>query len=121
MNEELKNQLSTFLAKALDVAEKGIESTGEQIPMILQEIVYWEMSQGFLCLLLAIPVAFLLKNLIKTTVKQFKKNEPDYILVGTFAIITCTVLIGLIFMSSYIIKSLIAPRLVILEYLKGLL
>ena len=50
MNEELKNQLSTFLAKALDVAEKGIEATGEQIPMILQEIIYWEMSKGFLYL-----------------------------------------------------------------------
>lgn len=30
MNEELKNQLTQFLEKALEVANKGIDATGEQ-------------------------------------------------------------------------------------------
>ena len=29
MNEELKNQLTMFIGKALDIVEKGIDATGE--------------------------------------------------------------------------------------------
>ena len=53
MNEELKNQLAIFIGKALEVAEKGINTAGDQIPALLQEIVYREFITAGVLLLLA--------------------------------------------------------------------
>lgn len=121
MNEELKNQLSTFLAKALDVADKGIDTAGEQIPALLQEIVYCELwsSVGFIAMFITLSITlFFVANYLNKRCKEVEGAE-DFSMLYMIAlgIFFATLLVNV----PTIIKTLVAPRLVILEYLKGLL
>lgn len=124
MNEELKNQLSTFLAKALDIAEKGIEATGEQIPMILQEIVQWEIYSNLIGFAFGVILAFVSCKFIRKTLMYFEKGEDDPMLIAPtiiIAIITGVIAFPCLACVFDAVKAFVAPRLVIIEYLKGLL
>lgn len=124
MNEELKQQLTQFLAKALDVANKGIDATGEQIPLILQEIVSWQLwsSIGFLALFTSITV---LGSVLSYYIYRHYKRTYDVDSFFSFILVSVTTLFvffaSLIYNLPIILKVLIAPRLIILEYLQGLL
>lgn len=121
MNEELKNQLTQFLAKALDVANKGIDTAGEQIPALLQEIVYWKMSLCLTGMFIAVTIGlvlfFVFKN-CREVAKCTDCKEGFSICMRVFPLLSFGVL--LLILPNFI-KALVAPRLVILEYLKGLL
>lgn len=124
MNEELKNQLTQFLEKALDVVNKGIDTAGEQIPALLQEIVYWQIGKNSFALLIAFVFCFTAFVFGLKLIKYSKcSHDADE---ETSGIILITVSIIISFMTFAItginiVQALVAPRLVILEYLKGLL
>ena len=122
MNEELKQQLTQFLAKALDVAEKGIDTTCEQIPMILQEIVSYQIVYGITNFVLAVLFFILLFASIFISRWSEAKDNFTLLIVGIAGSVLSTLLTCVCFVESTIlIKALVAPRLVILEYLEGLL
>lgn len=124
MKDELKNQLSTFLAKALDVAEKGIEATGEQIPMILQEIVQWKLYSNLIGFILGIVIAFVFIKTCRNLIANLDKGVEDpFILIPRIVVLVITIvpIFPLLLCVLDAVKALVAPRLVILEYLKGLL
>jgi hypothetical protein len=124
MNEELKNQLSQFLAKALDVAEKGIDTAGEQIPALLQEIVQWQLFSaiGFVALFTTISIlGFAFSYYLYRDYKQTNYDDNLYISIISAVVVLFIFFASLICNLPIIIKVLTAPRLVILEYLKGLL
>ena len=126
MNEELKQQLSAFLSRALDVAEKGIDAAGEQIPMLLQEIVQWQMAKGAGCLVLAILCVVVFAVALSNAIKRFSQanGEDKNFALGMFCVIVCV----FTFCSAFpafsngflFVKAIVAPRLVIIDYLKGL-
>lgn len=120
MNNELKQALTAFFTKSLDLVEKGVSVAGEQIPLVLQEIVKWEFVRngigaifGF-CLLLA--VVWVARHAHRNADKEGKILCWGW---GTaFALVSFVIfLIPL----GECIKALVAPRLVIIEYLKGML
>ena len=122
MNEELKQQLTQFLAKALDVAEKGINATGEQIPLILQEIVNYQTVYGVVNSVLI--VLFLILGIILFFVARWGEDNDNFpvLAVGLVGSVISAFLSGVCLVNATVlIKALVAPRLVILEYLKGLL
>lgn len=124
MNEELKNQLTQFLAKALNVAEKGIDTAGEQIPLVLQEIIQWQLwsSIGFIALSAAISAfGFACAYCLYRAHKRIESFDYLFGSVMVSLVALLVFLASLLFIVPTIIKVLTAPRLVIIEYLKGLL
>ena len=129
MNEELKNQLTQFLEKALDVVSKGIDTAGEQIPALLQEIVYWQLAYkiswlvfGFILLAATI---YCLKRAF-CLLKQASSYDIDIYWVAGTSLISGSIVFCFFGIVSLVegftfLKALVAPRLVIIEYLKGLL
>ena len=129
MNEELKNQLAIFIGKALDIVEKGIDATGEQIPLILQEIVYWQMSYKISILifgLILLSISIYCAKRAFCLLKQSNSDDEDIYRVAGICLLFGS-LGSLIFSVASILegftffKALVAPRLVIIDYLKGLL
>lgn len=129
MNEELKKQLTQFLAKALDVAEKGIDTAGEQIPALLQEIVYWQLAYKVSCLVLGLILLVAAIYCSKRgfhLLKQTAYGDIDvYWAVGVGliggSIVSLFFSIVSIAEGFTFLKALVAPRLVVIDYLKGLL
>lgn len=122
MNEELKNQLSTFLSKALDIAEKGIDTAGEQIPALLQEIVYWQISSNSILFVFGIILSFVAYKTARSINLEKDFDDPCIILSKAILLISSGIgCVPLLVCSLDAVKALVAPRLVILEYLKGLL
>lgn len=124
MNKELEQCLTQFINKALDVANKGIDTAGEQIPLILQEIIQWQLLSaiGFTALFTAISVlGFALSYYLYRKYKSLDFDDDLFIAIiisiGSLAVFSASLICNL----PTIIKVLTAPRLVILEYLKGLL
>lgn len=124
MNEELQQALTQFLTASLNAVEKGATIAGEQIPLILQEIVQWQVCRsivGVIGLLLLIAVMLYFCRFF------YVKNEPKthyseagvisfFLGVGALA---CVVPLGVVLFD--LTKALVAPSLVIIEYLKGML
>ena len=124
MNKELEQCLTQFVSKALDIANKGIDIAGEQIPLILQEIVYWKVAKGSCCILTAFLFCTLGFFLGYSMLKNFKLShdtEGQGTGIGLMFLSFFIFLLVFSFELTDIIKALVAPRLVILDYLKGLL
>ena len=124
MNKELEQCLTQFINKALDVANKGIDTAGEQIPLVLQEIVYWRLAKGSCCILTAFlfcSSAFFLGYSMLKNFKLSHDTDGQGVGIGFMLISFFVFLLVFSFELTDIIKALVAPRLVILEYLKGLL
>ena len=122
MNEELKNQLAQFLEKTLDVVEKGIDTAGEQIPALLQEIVNYQIAYGVFCSVLAVLFFILIAISLLIARRGEDKDNFTLLITGISGFIISIFLTGICFIeATVLIKALSAPRLVILEYLKGLL
>lgn len=126
MNEELQQALTQFLTASLNAVEKGATIAGEQIPLVLQEIVQWKIwssAVGF--------VGFLLLSIVLAIVglKCLKRIKPAidefYVPIGVCTSL-CLLIAPVMFLISCeqlyrLIKVLTAPRLVIIEFLKGML
>ena len=126
MNEELQQALTQFLTASLNAVEKGATIAGEQIPIVLQEIVQWKIASsavGF--------VGFLLLSIVLAIValkcwKQINPGTDEFCVpIGVCAGI-CSIISPVLFLMSCeqlynLIKVLTAPRLVIIEFLKGML
>ena len=125
MNKELEQCLMQFVSKALDVANKGIDTAGEQIPMILQEIIQWQLFSaiGFLVLFTTISITgFALSCFLYRKYKQADQDVDDLFTAIISALVSLLFFgASLLYNLPTIIKVLVAPRLVIIEYLKGLL
>ena len=124
MNEELKNQMEMFISKALDIVEKGIDTAGEQIPLILQEIVYWQIGKNSIALLIAFIICLIAFVSGYKLLKHFgRKNNEDGCAVGVVLIIASILIFFTFFLTTgmNIVQAIVAPRLVILDYLKGML
>ena len=125
-NEELVQALTQFLTASLNAVEKGATIAGEQIPLVLQEIVQWKIASsavGF--------VGFLVLSIVLAIVglKCLKRIKPAtdefYAPIGACAVL-CLLIAPVMFLISCeqlyrLIKVLTAPRLVIIEFLQGML
>ena len=130
MSDELKNQFSEFLIKLMDAAQKGVETASAEIPMLLQEIVLWQLWRGgFAAVVFAVLGGLVVWIYVRAVWRRpwFEFRDRDNFfaarIVGGFACIAaCGLLLtGFTQAAEQVIKCLVAPRLVIIDYLKGLL
>ncbi len=118
MNDELKKALETFILKLTDLVNSGTD----QLPGVLQDIVGWEILEG--AIVNFFGLMFL--GLGMWTIRRRKKISPCtdpnlYELSGLAGVLI--IILGVISLIKGIPKFFYAylfPRLVILDYLKGL-
>lgn len=129
MKNELEQCLTQFVSKALDVANKGIDTAGEQIPLVLQEIIYWEVSYRisvFILGLILLSVSFYCAKRGFLFLKQADASDIDIYWITGFVLMVGSItslFFGVVSIQEgfTFVKALVAPRLVIIDYLKGIL
>lgn len=128
-NIESIEQLDALGVKICEMLQVGIDKANTVVPETLQQIVAWEIWGNAITsiILVAIIVA-----LIRIIVPLFKKvisdfaNDDDSFIISGLAIGICSVCALLAFMYlsfeslPSLIKALVAPNLVIIEQLGGL-
>lgn len=124
MNNELQEALTAFLTKSLDVVEKGVNMAGEQIPLVLQEIIQWEIWSSTIGFVIALIISVCLAIAGWFCSKRMRMIRDDFpfdlgaIVSFGGALLAFAISMGNLY---HMIKALTAPRLVIIEFLKGML
>lgn len=120
MNSELQEALTAFLVKSLDLVEKGANAAGEQIPLVLEEIVQWEIWGSGVGFVVALVIAICLAIVGRYCGKRAAIREEGWPMACSVlgAFVAFAISMGNLYC---LIKALTAPRLVIIEFLKGML
>jgi len=127
MNDEAKKVAVEYLQKLLAMLEKGADFAGEQIPLVLQEIVaYGQAYETFICvfsfLVMCIAPIFGWKWCKKYLSVCESGAEPAVLFVGLIPGIATIVALHLFFYNiDDCLKAWFAPRLYVIEYLHDLI
>lgn len=124
MNEELQEALTQFLTASLNTVEKGATIAGEQIPLVLQEIVQWQICWSVVSVIGLISIIALMLYFCRFFYKKsiLVRYSSEAGLASFFlGLGACACVVPLGFALFDLTKALVAPRLLILEYLKGML
>lgn len=129
---EVENQLSELLKKAIEVAEKTGEFAIEQAPLLLQEFYRWHIMKSCLGILLSVLLFVLAVIVVKMigSKKSFKEyGKKAYCFFGRYygmdSTFAAVITGGLMAVSSIIIISIniyklvfiiTAPKLYLIEY-----
>jgi hypothetical protein len=122
MNEQLQKQLSQFLQLMLDGIEKGTSFAGQQLPLIIQEKLHYELFNS----LMWAGFWFLIIVAIWVMVELFiRKSEmrPGERYEGRAIATTATLIISvpMVYCLNWALYIYMAPRLYILEWLRQLI
>lgn len=133
MNEELKNKANDMLLEMLNGLEKMVDFSVEQLPLLVQELLFWNFTKSLILsvfwgLVLITSVIVFIK-LLKWGFSSYedsylKKHEssPEIFIPSTIilpVLMICSVIV--IFENLDWLKIMIAPRLYLLEYAASLI
>lgn len=124
MDETTKNALNAFLVNALELVQDAGKFAGEQIPIVLQEIIRYAIVAEALtiavCLCFLTACFFFVKYCYKeNTNGRTIAYKCDGVLPWVPTILVGSFSFGFLLASTYqLIFVLVAPRLYLLEYLK---
>lgn len=93
-----------------------------QLPDVAREIVAWELWRGVFLLVPAVVAVWLATFFYRKGMAVVKKNSRDadpfaWFLIAT--ILACVGAAGTVMNGTSVVKAVVAPRLVILDYVKG--
>lgn len=122
-------QLDALGVKICEMLQVGIDKANIVVPETLQQIVAWQIwGNAIASIFLAIVIVALIRIIVplcKKVVSDFAKDDEAFIVRGA-VIVVCSVwgLLSLIHLLTEslpsLIKTLVAPNLVIIEQLGGL-
>lgn len=123
-------QLDALGVKICEMLQVGIDKANIVIPETLQQIVAWQMWENASMFVVLVLFVIILFNIVKQTSKDFVlgfDKDDEIIEAGRGAVVVfgCTVIalsLGILIFGTIpaLIKSLVAPNLVIIEQLGGL-
>jgi hypothetical protein len=95
-----------------------------QLPDVAREIVAWELWSGVFLLVPAVVAVWLATFFYRKGMAVVKKNSRDadpfaWFLIAT--ILACVGAAGTVTSGTSVVKATVAPRLVILDYVKGVM
>ena len=122
MNDETKAMLGAYLKKMLEAIEHGATFAGEQIPLVIQEKLHFELVMNILW---GAFFFLIYVGLMIPIVRWWKKDVPAYS-DEIEARIGITAVSQLLLIPTFInvtkaLKITLAPRLYILEWLRRML
>lgn len=126
MDEQFKKILVQFLQLMLDGIQKGAEIAGQQIPLVLQEKLRYDFAAyciwgGFWLLVIAVVWALAWLLIFKYSEVGRDRKEAKAFMFPAASIITFFALIFAVWELQYALEIWIAPRVYILEWLKGMI
>lgn len=140
MEENLKQQLEQFALKMIAAMESGADFAAREIPLLVQEWLQWQVISNsilgvttiFIAALVYRSCAVWLPNFTKAeqSSKSYyspKEVETNYIanrMAGKMLGSLFAIMIGLVFGGTFLVaaaKAILAPRVVILEWLRGMI
>ena len=119
MNPELQKAIAKMLEAAQDIGAEAMN----QLPAVFEEIIRWEIASNavgtFVCLLLlGVGVYILIKKPFFENGCGKKDCFPSYFVGGAAGFLGGVLIVPV---AAGLIKALLAPRLVIIDYLGKLL
>ena len=124
MNEELKTTLAEYLKKLLSLVEQGAQAAAQQVPLIIQEKLRYDLVMESVYLVVVFPLLILCIWWIWRGVRNVIENEdpeyymPNFTVGGVLGVVTLILTLAGV---GTIVKIVLAPRLYIVEWLKGML
>ena len=112
MNDKVKEQLADLLAFVKAGAEKTTEFAVEQAPLVAREIVAWEFWSALGGVALCVAAIVVLVRIAKAP----SDYRDEFVHVYLWAGVIIFSVVGLV-AASAVIKSTVAPRLVIIDYI----
>lgn len=115
MDPKTKEQLNLFVQKMIDLADKGVDFSVEQIPLVVQEWLNWQAAEAMLFLALGVFI-WIVTRIIFVKVREGMKGSGDEGVEWIPAMIGTVIGTIVIFANAYhLIKVLVAPRVVLVE------
>ena len=111
MNEDLKEQVSAIVKKAVNIAEQTGEFVIEQAPDLIREFIMFHRVEETAYILLSLLSMYLIYYISKIVVK-ITNNSVDY-LINVLSIVPIAAFIVCL---SDFIKVWVAPKLFLIEY-----
>lgn len=140
MEENLKQQLEQFALKMIAAMESGADFAAREIPLLVQEWLQWQIVYNSMLVVIFVIAAALvyyccavwMPNFVKTedSSKSYydpKEVEANYAAAQAFGKIAGSILAAFIGLGCggtslfAVVKAILAPRVVILEWLRGMI
>ena len=125
MKDEIVKQLDGVLPKVLKFVERSAEFVGDQAPLLVSEILNYNLVRGGAISLFGLT--FLVIGLLayKEMRREYAKSDPigDKVVMLSIVSVGGIILGTIVFCSNIlnVAKVLLAPRLYVIDYLRGIL
>lgn len=121
MNDQLNERIIVLLDYLSSVAKDDDTFARAEIPQVASEIVAWELWSGVLWIIPCIIGCYISYRLCRKGVVTLKSRGVDesFPLFVVCAVVAFFSAIGLSSNGTNILKSIVAPRLVILDYVRS--
>lgn len=133
MSEEMKQALEQFAARLLQEGTNAIDFTKEQVPLLVQEFLRWKVAESAMHVGVGVVLVLVALMLFKQAAKWIREeldsdsyDPPIKLFGGIFAGIGGVILAGPMALTELLYvfplaKAIFAPRLVVLDFVRGLL
>lgn len=125
MNEELQQKLLEALTVSMDTIKDIKDFSVEQAPEVLQQALMWYGTYYFILLMLGISLIVVAVVVVVKTIKHIKAQGEGYDAFNIVMVMVVSEAILLIFIIGCInlqwLQIWIAPKLFLLEWLKGMM
>lgn len=122
MNDKVNEQLADLLAFVKAGAEKTTDFAVEQAPLVAREIVAWQFWSALVTVVMAAALlvaiwTFSLRIWRKATEED--KSDSDSVVMYWIVVLTVSLVLVIPMLLNFptVIKSIVAPRLVVIDYI----
>lgn len=131
MNQELQKALAQFLQLMLDGVQKGSDFASQQLPLVIQEKLHYEIYSSLVWMgiwLFLITIGWVAQRIVWKTTEPRKgsyiTSEQEFArgttIVVAIAFSICGI-IDIIYNIDHVVYVWVAPRVFLLEWLKGMI
>jgi len=124
MSPEMSKQLTEVITLAKDNVAAGVEFLQIQCPLLAEEIIRWQIvsSAGGIAACLALIVLCLRYGLTKKNIDLLGEGADAAFIICAISVATLTTSVILLLCNvTDLLQAIVAPRMVLLDYVGGLL
>lgn len=124
MSDEMREALEAYLTSLLESAEQGAAWTAEQVPLVIQEKLAFDFWWNVLWLAACPVLAFTTFRLAARSLRKVDNSGDNdgWLFVGFVSGVAFFISVPLFFVATHdALQITLAPRLYIVEWIRGLL
>ena len=118
-SESIKDQLREVVTAAIDAGKNAADFAVEQAPLLVREIISYNIAINGLWVAIGVAVLFSLKPLGKKAKAMIKNGDEELVipLCIFFGIAILFIVLFSVARLPYLLKAIFAPRLFLIEYI----